>query len=60
MSEEQWMENGECKKCRRRKYCTKLCTASKRKLRSDVFEVMDATTGGFLSHVINKAFERQI
>lgn len=29
-SNEQWLSDGDCTKCRRFKYCSKLCTAAKR------------------------------
>lgn len=30
MSEDQWLEEGNCGQCRRANYCTKTCTARKR------------------------------
>lgn len=32
MSNEQWKTNGDCSKCRRKKYCSKDCNAKKRAL----------------------------
>lgn len=29
MSADQWLENGDCKQCRRAKYCSKACKAHK-------------------------------
>ena len=44
MKDERWLSDGNCKKCRRKKYCKKPCTANKRrkesKLNSAVMSLM--------------------
>lgn len=44
MSAEQWLENGDCKQCRRAKYCSKVCKAHS-------FEK-------YLSELLNKMFQK--
>ena len=31
MSKEQWKRGGDCNKCRRQKYCSKVCNENKRR-----------------------------
>ena len=42
MSAEQWLENGDCKQCRRQKYCSKSCKrhveATRRMIRNVILE----------------------
>lgn len=56
-STEQWLLDGVCKECRRKKYCSKPCTANKRRTQRQLFGVVDAATGGMLSYFENKAEE---
>lgn len=43
----QWKLNGDCKKCRRKEYCSKPCGAKKKRdkriMRSIAFSIIDAT-----------------
>ena len=32
MTSDQWKEGGDCKNCRRQKYCRKMCSAKKRSI----------------------------
>lgn len=46
---EQWLLDGDCKKCRRKQYCSKSCKAAKTRQRAEIFQLMDDATGGMLS-----------
>ena len=53
---EQWNLNGDCKLCRRNKYCSKPCTRRKRRTRMEiesfVASKMDEATGGAYSEIM--------
>lgn len=53
---EQWLTDGICEKCRKQKYCSKLCTRNKRRtaavLRSATMQAMDAYSGGAYSSIL--------
>lgn len=57
MSNEQWLSSGKCSECRRKKYCSKSCTANKRRTQAQIFSAVDAATGGMLSYANRKARE---
>lgn len=42
---ERWLSDGDCNKCRRKPYCKKACTATKRALRSIISEMIRKQTG---------------
>lgn len=42
---EQWKLNGDCDKCRRAKYCTKECSASKKATQKLIRGAMEAIIG---------------
>lgn len=54
---EQWLSDGVCRDCRRKTYCSKPCTANKRRMKLQVFRAMDAATGGMMHHLIKKTKE---
>ena len=42
---EQWLSGGDCTKCRRFKYCSKLCTVAKRRRTAEVnAAILDVAT----------------
>ena len=41
MSNEQWLEDGDCSKCRRRDYCKKRCKKSRLALRSTIAGLLE-------------------
>lgn len=45
---DRWLTDGNCKMCRRNKYCSKLCSASKRRLQRNVHNAVNKATGGML------------
>ena len=45
MSNEQWKEEGNCKKCRRADYCGKPCTSAKERLRKVIRAKIAEKTG---------------
>lgn len=56
---EQWNLNGDCKLCRRNKYCFKPCTRRKRRtqiaIESFVASKMDEVTGGAYSEIMSRS-----
>ena len=57
---EQWLTYGDCRKCRRAKYCQKPCTRCNRrrraKMQAAVAETIDRFTGGAMRHLINSKY----
>ena len=55
---EQWLLSGDCSICRRKKYCSKPCTRTKRadraKIRRLVAAMMNEVSGGTMKEAINK------
>ena len=45
MSNEQWKEEGNCKKCRRANYCSKPCKVAKERLREAIRAKLAEKTG---------------
>lgn len=45
MSTEQWLENGDCKQCRRQKYCSKSCKRHVEATRRMIRNVILKTAG---------------
>ena len=37
---EQWLMYGDCSKCRRKNYCSKPCTVSKRNFKSEMYSIV--------------------
>lgn len=56
---EQWNLEGDCRKCRRKKYCKKPCSASKHAFNRDMARIVDQATGGMYSYVMNRAKVRR-
>lgn len=58
MSAEQWLENGDCKQCRRAKYCSKVCKAhriaTQRMIRNMVLE---RTGAGIIANALRKGLK---
>lgn len=44
-SDERWLTDGDCQKCRRNKYCKKTCTAFKRRTKRDMTRFIEHRTG---------------
>ena len=42
---EQWKTDGNCKFCRRKKYCGAECTASKRRIKAEIYSLIAEKTG---------------
>jgi radical SAM protein with 4Fe4S-binding SPASM domain len=51
---DRWKSDGKCSLCRRKEYCSKPCTAHKRRVQADIFQTMDSATGGMLSYMTSK------
>ncbi len=51
MSNEQWLEDGDCTKCRRGNYCSKPCKKSKERLQRRIKGAIEEATG------LNKFYE---
>jgi len=52
-----WKTNGDCKECRRKNYCTKVCTANKQMLKNLVHAKMaEDPVLGLVSKEIDKRF----
>lgn len=45
LDNERWKTDGDCSKCRRAKYCSKDCTARKRRMRAFISEAIVKATG---------------
>ena len=53
---EQWTLDGDCRKCRRAKYCSKLCRISKIKFEQEIHDYILRKTGmGKIMNVIKDA-----
>ena len=53
---EQWMLDGDCRKCRRAKYCSKLCRISKINFEREIHNYILRKTGmGKIMNVIKDA-----
>lgn len=55
---ERWLTDGDCKKCRRNKYCSKACRASQDRLNREVHRAMNKATGGMLDYMLNRMSAR--
>lgn len=58
---EQWLLNGDCGKCRRKKYCSKPCTRHKREtkamIQGMISSKLNEITGGAFEEIIkNKEY----
>ena len=57
---EQWLSDGNCKLCRRRKYCTKPCKrcrlSTQRMVNSLITEKLDAATNGTFSEIMRRGY----
>ena len=55
---EQWLLNGDCRICRRKKYCSKPCTRCKRETQAEMKRLvagfLNEATGGVMSEAIDK------
>lgn len=51
---EQWLSGGDCKLCRRSKYCSKECKASKQATQRDIYNMVNEATGGIFAHMLEK------
>lgn len=51
---EQWLSGGDCKLCRRSKYCSKKCKASKQAIQIDIYSAVNKATGGIFAHMLEK------
>ena len=53
---EQWLLNGDCRKCRRQSYCSKPCTQCKRDLEATVHSLVSSKlnemTGGAFGEIM--------
>lgn len=54
MSSEQWLEDGDCERCRRKKYCSKPCAANKRFETARLTEMMCETVANVLNNTERK------
>lgn len=54
---DQWLSGGDCKECRRVKYCTKLCTAHKKNLQRLLIEGLKKNKGReVIDEVVKEAY----
>lgn len=51
---EQWLSGGDCKLCRRSKYCSKVCKANKEATQRDIYSAVNKATGGIFAHMLEK------
>lgn len=51
---ERWLTDGDCSECRRAKYCSKACTAQKRRREAIIQQMVRSATG---SGTIRRAME---
>lgn len=51
---EQWLSGGDCKLCRRSKYCSKACKANKEATQRDIYSAVNKATGGIFAHMLEK------
>lgn len=58
---EQWLLNGDCRICRRKKYCSKPCTRCKREIQAEIKQVvancLNEATCGVMSEAIYKTVD---
>lgn len=61
-SNEQWLLNGNCNKCRRQKYCSKGCKRNKistqRAINRFITDKMDERTGGAYSQIMSHLYRK--
>jgi radical SAM protein with 4Fe4S-binding SPASM domain len=55
---ERWLTDGKCSECRRKNYCSKACSAHKRRIKALVFSAADEATGGMLSYTLSRTLRR--
>ena len=51
---EQWLSGGDCKLCRRLKYCSKACKANKEATQRNIYSAVNKATGGIFAHMFEK------
>lgn len=51
---EQWLSGGDCKLCRRSKYCSKACKANKEATQRNIYRAVNKATGGIFAHMLGK------
>ena len=54
---ERWLSDGNCAYCRRKAYCSKACTAQKRRKQAIMRQIVSGKTG---SAKIRQALEREV
>lgn len=60
MSNEQWLEDGDCRKCRRAKYCHTPCERNKQMLQRSIRNAILTQTGlGQAFDMLNKSLNKQ-
>lgn len=60
MSNEQWLEDGNCKECRRAKYCHTPCKMNKQMLQRSIRNAILTQTGlGQAFDILNKSLNKQ-
>lgn len=53
---ERWKTDGNCAKCRRREYCSKACTAQKRRAKAIIAQMIRERTGaGYMRETLRGA-----
>ncbi len=51
---EQWLSGGDCKLCRRSKYCSKACKANKEAAQRAIYSAVNKATCGIFAHMLEK------
>jgi hypothetical protein len=51
------MNNGDCKTCRKQKYCSSTCTDAKKRLAKDISEAFAKTAAGKVLEIITRGSE---
>ena len=51
---ERWLSDGNCKLCRRSKYCSKACKANKEATQRDIYSAVNKAIGGIFAHMLEK------
>ena len=60
MSNEQWLEDGDCRECRRAKYCHTPCKKNKQMLQRSIRNAILTQTGlGRAFDMLNKSLNKQ-
>ena len=51
---ERWLSDGNCKLCRRNKYCHTQCKKNKERMQAEIYHSINNATHGIFRHLLGK------